>query len=456
MLLVTPMQSNAEESGLYLTNKFTALNNGTTYNYEIYSDNPDAKVLVFTSLNSVAYNSYMNAYYYAQPIWVMSIGGDSNISVYKNGALMSSSGGLIEALDMDVINSNLLTNLTVGSLDNNANIGAIEGNWSNYYMNDSAYKLVEFSDVYGYFINVPYDENVGDPTYTTVKYAVENIDDLKVQPEEYDATLGVPIFSHYKDNVREYLSIDNSSGNKVEMKIKIYGPSNIYINSISNDFRDNNLDMYEWAVTAEVSSNLYYVNNYLDSKHFYIWGLENYENATGENFVNLADLFLDFTLSCRDNCTFEYKDYFTQLQDSGNKLNWDMLLSLSNTDLYEYEIYARFYDDSGTSKKYGSWQHLVLERGGTFKQSTDEEGIVELPEDDEDNRDDGDLITITPEVPYEDIDASDLWATISNLVAGMGAIPDIFADIFQMMPSWLQFMIFAGIGAIVVLRFTGR
>ena len=460
LLVLFPVKSKAVESGFYLSNKFTydyLADSMTDVVYEIYSDNPDAKIVVLTSMYFQSYNSYLKSNCYAFPVWVMSVGGDSNIKVYKNGVLDTTLSRNIKALDMSVINSNLLKNLTVGSYDSLAQIGALVGFSGSYYPAALDYNnSVTFLDIYGYFLEVPYDYDLGDPTYTSVKYAVENIETLKHQQEVYDSSLPVPVFSHYKDTVREYLRITNSSGYKVEMKIKIYGPSKIYINSVSINPKNTGLDMYEWAVKEEISSDLYMITNYLDLNDFYIWGLENYEIVENGNFVNLADTFSNFTQSCKNNCTFEYKDYFTQLQDSINKTRWDMLLSLANTDLYEYEIYSRFYDDSGITKNYGAWQHLVLERGGNFKQGTDDEGIVEIPEDGEDNRDDDNLSPIIPEVPYEYIDANDLWTTIGNLVSGMGKVPDIFSQIFGFMPSWLIYMLVAGIAAIVILRFTGR
>lgn len=55
-----------------------------------------------------------------------------------------------------------------------------------------------------------------------------------------------------------------------------------------------------------------------------------------------------------------------------------------------------------------------------------------------------------------DIDSSDLWATIKSLVNDMGAIPEIIGEVLSFLPSWILYMIAAGIAACVVLRFVGR
>jgi len=65
----------------------------------------------------------------------------------------------------------------------------------------------------------------------------------------------------------------------------------------------------------------------------------------------------------------------------------------------------------------------------------------------------------TGDVDYDgtsNMDSSDLWATIKNLVNNMGAIPEIIGEVLSFLPPWVLYMIAAGIAACVILRFVGR
>ena len=426
------------------------------HRHEIYSTNPDAKILVIISLFKRDDGTY------GYPAWLVSVGGDTEITVFRNGTCVIEKQ-LVQEVNMDALNAGFLNNLGEGgSYDAETGIFPLIG-YMGSYDPTSGSPAPYVSDISGYMIEIPYDDSIGNPTRGHVKYAVENIESLKHQKDIYDEDLGIPLISHVKETAREYIKIKNPSGNKIEMRIKIYGPSKIYIDSISANPLKKFLDKYNWAVAEEVSSSLYLVDGYKDDREFYFFGItENYESVEG-NFVNLADLFVGFTTSCKDSCVLEYKDDFTKLQDLGNKADWDRYLSLSNSDMYEFEIYARFYDDSGIDRKCGKWNHIVIERGGNFKQSGNDTGddgndggVIDLPDDDVDNRDDGDLNPVVPEVPEGEMDVEGLWNTIQNLVYGIGDVPFIFGQVFGFMPSWLQFMIAFGIGAIVVLRFLGR
>jgi hypothetical protein len=54
------------------------------------------------------------------------------------------------------------------------------------------------------------------------------------------------------------------------------------------------------------------------------------------------------------------------------------------------------------------------------------------------------------------LDTTPIWEVITNLVASLGQLPSLIGSVFVVMPSWLINMIWAGLGAIVVLRFLGR
>lgn len=275
--------------------------------------------------------------------------------------------------------------------------------------------------------------------------------------DEVDKSIPLPQLKFNELSGSTFFNFTNGTSDRtVDIRIKAYGPASIYFNSVSLNPLDRFLDKYEYAITSEISSNYFEYSDFLSNAYFVLNGF----NANWQNNVEVIDIFNDFVPFCQlvqDNVEFEYANAWVAANCKTDSFLNSCLL-LYNSAFYEMEGYARFVETDGSKVKVGPWQHFVIERGGHVSQSTNPDGLIELPDQDDDDRNNPDLSPVEPSVPdnLEDFDIETLWATVYSFVHAMSVIPNMISDIMSFLPSWLIFMISFGIAALVVLRIVGR
>ena len=133
-------------------------------------------------------------------------------------------------------------------------------------------------------------------------------------------------------------------------------------------------------------------------------------------------------------------------------------------------FYVRFYDKK---LNYGRWVYYTIQDGQSNvygEQGEDNRDDIEVgnvgsdmegnPAKQDPQKGKQDPITGDFTFPNyssnNNIDATDLWNQIRGLINNMGDFPDLLAAVFSFLPSWLLYMIAAGIAASVILRIIGR
>lgn len=458
--LHNPLCANAEE---YLGQDYASVTRFTTrygwygrndtvnnfrQDWVITCDNPNSTVFVIAQ-ELPHYDGGMS---FCRIDYVL-LGSPANVSVFRNGSLVRSDK--VNPIDLSVLTNNPSKVMNIYVMPNELNLTPLVSDGMGSYPTNSPTLRYEPENISGYFYYESHRSS--SVTYNELYSILSKYKDFGYFEEEFDKSVPLPQLKFNELSGSTFFNFTNGTSDRtVDIRIKAYAPASIYFNSVSLNPLDRFLDKYEYVITSEISSNYFKYSDMPSDAYFVLNGF----NTNWKDNVDVIDIFNDFVPFCQlaqDNVAFEYANAWVAVNcKTDSFLNTCLLLY--NTAFYEMEGYARFVETDGSKVKVGPWQHFVIERGGNVSQSTNPDGLIELPDEDSDDRDNPDLTPVTPSIPdnIEDFDTTSLWSTIQSLVYGMGVIPSIVSQIFSFLPDWLIFMIAVGIAALVILRFVGR